>query len=307
MKCSRCNDKAITKMQHGHYCEKCFIHYIEKKVDNTITRNNLINKGENIGVAVSGGKDSLTVLYLVNKFMTRHRLGKPIAITIDVGTENYKDNLNNVKLFCEKENIPSEIITYKESYGKSLVDFMKIRDDKKIKVHSCAFCGVLKRQTLNKMAKKLKFNVLVTGHNMDDEAQTVVMNFFKGNKDIMPRQGMFTTPRTNDFIRRIKPLYFITNEETTLYTKLKGFSVRYDPCPYSEESYREDVKIMLNQFEDKYPGTKNSIVNTFLHILPKIKEEPRETNIEIKKCKKCGEPSTRDACKACESIENLLK
>lgn len=307
MKCSKCNKhQPIIEMQHGKYCEFCFIKYFEKKVYDTIIKYNLINKNERIGVAVSGGKDSLTVLYLVNKFMQKHHLRRPIAVSIDEGIKGYRTvTLKKVKTFCKRESIPLKIISYKKQYKNTLDEFIEKIKNKKLNIHSCNVCGVLRRQTLNKTAKELKLDKLITGHNLDDESQTILMNFLKGNKDILPRQGIITEmgrKKGKSFVKRVKPLYFLTDKEVRLYTYLKGFDIEYTECPYAEESYRNDVEKLLNNFEDKYKGTKNAIANTFLSILPKIKQI---SDTEINTCKVCGEPANKEICKACELLEKI--
>jgi len=304
--CVKCNKhKAVIKMQHGAYCEFCFVKYFEKKVYDTLTQYNLINKKEHIGVAVSGGKDSITVLYLIKRFAERHKLEKPIAVAIDEGIKGYREHtLKTLRQFCKNEKIKLKIFTYKMLYGKTLDAIIKEIKKRKLNIHACKICGVLRRQSLNKIAKNIKLNVLVTGHNMDDESQTILINFLKGNFELMQKQGITTKINNKAFVRRVKPLYFLSDKEVKLYTMLKGFNVKYNECPYAEESYRNDVEYFLNMFEAKYRGTKNAIVNTYIQLMQNQKESKINT-AHTTFCKKCREPSTRKLCKACELLEKL--
>jgi len=186
----------------------------------------------------------------------------------------------------------------------SLDNIMKKIKKENKNIHSCKVCGVLRRKAMNTAAKKLNLDVLVTGHNMDDESQTVLMNIFKGNRDIMQRQGI-TTSGQEGFVRRIKPLYFISEKEARLYCILKELDVDFDECPYSEESYRNDIKNMLNDFEVKYKGTKNAIINTYLYILPKIKLGNPSKKTKMGYCEDCQEPSQQEKCKACELVKEI--
>jgi len=301
--CEKCKKPANIFTQHGYLCDNCFKYYVENKVFKTIIKYELIKKDEKIGVAVSGGKDSFTTLHLINRFAQKHKINKPIAIMINEGTIFRKELVKNVKEFCKNENITLKVYSYKEEFGLSLEEMMKIRDKKHLDIHSCNICGTLRRQLLNKIAKDLKLDSLATGHNMDDESQTILMNFFKGHKIIMSRQGIKTGVDKNAFVKRIKPLYFLTNDDIKNYVKIKGFNIKFDSCPFAKESFRDDVKKILNTLENKYSGTKNGIISTFLYILPKIKEDKKP---KIKRCKICGQPSQQDICKACEYLK-LLK
>jgi len=156
---------------------------------------------------------------------------------------------------------------------------------------------------MNKLARKNKFTKLVTGHNLNDEAQTVLMNQFKGNIWLNAKLGpMGGAVKSKSFVPRIKPLYFCSENEITLYSKLKKFSVVYDRCPCSVDAYRAKMRAMLKEFEEKYPGTLNGIVNSFLAIRPFLNKKKKG---EVKLCKRCGEPAMSSICKACKIIEKL--
>ncbi len=299
LKCIKCDQSSVIELQNGGYCEKHFIYYFEKKVFDTIKKYKLIKRGENVGIAVSGGKDSLTTLYLVSRFMTKNQLGKPKAIAINEGIKGYRDHTIEVlEEFCKNEQIELHITSYKKDYGNTLDEMLKLKSKE---ITPCSICGVLRRQSLNTMAKKLKIDVLATGHNLDDESQTILMNIFKGNTKILPRQGIITSEKEG-FVKRIKPLYFLTDKEVRLYTYIKGFNVKYTECPNSKNSYREDIEKILNEFEAKYPGTKNSIINVFEQFLSK---EQLISKTKIKFCRKCGEPTTKDICKACVMLQKI--
>lgn len=296
----------IFTLQAGEKLSKQkFLEYFEKKVRKTIRTNNLIEKKERILVACSGGKDSTTALYLLNKITKDNKNITIEAIHVDPSIGEYsKINKDNIIKFCKEQKIKLHLASFREEFGYSLCYIKGLLQQKGVKWKSCTICGVLRRYLLNKKAKQLKATKLVTGHNLDDEAQNIIMNLFQNHVEILPRLG----PKTGlvehkGFIPRIKPLYFCTEEETRLYSKLKNFPVKYEKCPCREEAYRKDVADMLNDFEKHHKATKTGIIQSFLKLSPTLKKANKgKANL----CKKCGEPSAGDVCNSCKIIE-LIK
>jgi uncharacterized protein (TIGR00269 family) len=174
---------------------------------------------------------------------------------------------------------------------------------KGFKQKSCTICGILKRYLLNKKAKELKATLLATGHNLDDEAQAIIMNMFKNTMPVMARLGPISgVKKQKGFVTRIKPLYFCTEEEVRLYSKLMGFPVKYEKCPCREEAYRKEVAELLSEFERKHRQTKYSIVRSLLEILPELKIKYKG---KVNYCKKCGEPAAGNVCNACNIFKKL--
>ena len=275
MVCKNCQEKPVIKLINSNVslCRNCFIKYFEKKVKKTITDYKLINKNDNIIVAASGGKDSTVLLYLIKKINKDRKDIKITALGIDEGIHNYRNkSLEFLENFCKEHKIELRIYSYKEEFGKPLDEILKT-----YKGIPCSICGVLRRYLLNKKSKELGASKLATGHNLDDEAQSIVMNYFKNNVKISARLGPITGIKKDEkFIPRIKPLYFLTEKEVTAYAFLKGFVDKFNECPNSPYSYRSQVRDMLNEFESKYPGTKHSIIMSFLEMLPLLKNNYKE-------------------------------
>ncbi|MBS3172116.1 TIGR00269 family protein [Candidatus Woesearchaeota archaeon] len=303
MTCSRCKTKPVIKLPNSQVslCKTCFIKYFEKKVRRTVRQYKMIKKGELIGVGVSGGKDSLVTLHILNDIINKQRVTKILAIAIDEGIHGYRSKtLQNAVNYCEKNGIKLHIYSFENEFGISLDNAVK-----KLKLHPCSVCGVFRRYLLNQKARELKLNKLATGHNLDDEAQSIVMNMFKSGNEVSARLGPITGIKTESgFIQRVKPLYFLTEKEVMTYAFLKGLNEELNECPYATESFRNDVKDVLNNFSEKYPATKYSIITSFLDVLPLLKEKYK--NGQIKYCKCCGEPASNEVCQACEYIK-LLK
>ena len=292
------------KMQWQMEKEK-FLNYFEKKVRKTIRINKLVEKKEKILVACSGGKDSTAALYLMNKIV-KHRNVSVEAIHIDQAIGNYSDiNKKNIIKFCKEHNITLHNSSFREEFGASLCYMRDSLKSKGIKWKSCTICGILRRYMLNKMAKKLKATKIVTGHNLDDEAQSILMNIFKNNISLLARLGPKTgIQEFKGFVPRIKPLYMCTEEEVKLYSRLMNFPVRYEPCPCRVDSYRKSVLDMLDVFSRKNKGTKYGIVNSYLELSPILKKAYKKGEVRI--CKSCKEPAAGEICNTCKII-NLVK
>lgn len=297
--CHACEKKPVYKLSSGEQlCQKHFLTYVERKVRKTLRVYKLIDKKDDIAVAVSGGKDSLTVLDLLSSIYKKNTHITIKALMIDEGIKGYREEcIEPTKKFCKDRTIPLEIVSYKQAFGFDLDDVVKGRKP-------CSVCGVLRRNLLNTYAKKLQVRKLATGHNLDDEAQTIIMNQFRKNIDASARLGPITGSEDHaGFVRRIKPLYFLSEKEIMTYAYIKGLTRNFNECPYNKESYRNQVREMLNSFEELYPGTKHSIVSSFLEILPALQKQEKKGKILL--CKKCQEPSSQEICQKCKVLQEL--
>lgn len=298
--CQNCNKKPVYKLGSGeNLCKVCFLKYVEKKVRKTLRVYKLIDKKDEIAVAVSGGKDSLTVIDLLSSIYKTNKNIKIKALMIDEGIQGYRDQcITPTKKFCKERNISLEIVSYKKEFGFDLDEVIKGRKP-------CSVCGVLRRNLLNTYAKKLQVKKLATGHNLDDEAQTIIMNQFRKNVLASARLGPMTGIEDHEaFVRRIKPLYFLTEKEIMTYAFVKGIVREFNECPYNKESYRNQVREMLNNFEELYPGTKHSIVSSFLEMLPALQTQEKGKG-KIKQCIQCGQPSSQQQCQKCQVLQQL--
>ncbi|MEA3248621.1 MAG: TIGR00269 family protein [Nanoarchaeota archaeon] len=268
---------------------------IEKEAKKTIKRYKLIRKGDKVVVALSGGKDSTSVIYIL------HKLGYDVeGLLIDLHLGEWS-KIHNEKMtkFCSELGVPLTIVDLKKELGQGICFIKAVLKEKK-GLTGCTVCGTVKRWILNKWAKKLGADKLVTGHNLDDEAQNVLMNFLKGNVLL----GVNSSPATGGsevegFVQRVKPLFFIPESEIRKYAKKKKFDILYDKCPCAFGTYRVDTREWMKCISD---GEKMKIVEGFQKLVPKLRGE----NIrEIRKCNECGEPSRGDVCNVCEIFSCL--
>ncbi|MEK6952127.1 MAG: TIGR00269 family protein [Nanoarchaeota archaeon] len=302
MNCRNCKNNSVITLPNSNIslCKKHFNIYFERKVRKTIRIYNMIDKNDTIGIACSGGKDSMSLLYILNKIFKPTKV-KLVALAIDEGIKDYRDpNFKFVKSFCKKNKIKLHTFSFKKEFGKTLDEIKK----KNPETIPCTFCGVFRRKILNDKALELGVNKLATGHNLDDEAQTILMNQFRKNTRasavLGPVTGIVDDPK---FIRRIKPFYFLTEKEITTFAFLNNILDKYAECPNAKLSYRNSVLELINEFEKRYPGTKYNIVSSFLETLPLVKESFK--NKTIKTCKKCGAATSKEICQACVLLEKL--
>ena len=267
---------------------------IEQKVKNTIKKYKLCNKRERILVALSGGKDSAVVAYLLKKF------GYNIeAIYIDLKIGRYSENcLKEVKKLCEELQIRLYVYDIKKEMGRTIKYFWGTVG-KKHRLNNCAICGVFKKWILNKEARRLKADKIATGHNLDDEVQTFLMNIFKGSPKLSANLGPIIKNISNKkFISRIKPLFYVFEKEIKVYAEKKDLSFVKDICPYREDSYRIQVRKFLNTLSRK---DKENIIRNFEQLQNRI---TRIRDDKIQYCRICGEPCRGEICKRCEFIES---
>lgn len=277
-----------------------FIESFENGVKETIEEYKLITPGEKVVVACSGGKDSTTALYILKK------LGYDVeALTIDLHIGDYsKRCLEALKESCKDFGVELHVTTFREEYGCSVCYIRSVLKEKH-QLKSCSVCGVIRRGLINRKARELGANKTATGHNLDDEAQTVLMNFLQGDISRLAKMGPTVGVLADKkFVLRIKPLFFSREDDIREYSKLKGFHVVYDPCPCSVDTFRTSMRQALREFGEDAPAVKENLVRGALEILPELREHFK-TEKGMKYCEKCGEPTNRDICKNCELFAKM--
>lgn len=252
MHCEECEKKAVTTKPS--LCQEHFDTFILNQVQETIDTYELFTKEQTVCVGVSGGKDSLALIDILT------RLGYQVeGLFINEGIANYREySIEDLDKYLEKNNLFVRRVSFEEEAGFSLDTVMKTK-----KYHACTVCGTLRRDLLNKYANE--YEVIATGHNMDDEAQTVLMNLARGNTSLFMRTG----PKTLDnkaFTPRVKPLYFVSEKHILTYCVLHHIKTDFSECPYAYNAYRMYMTEVLNSYEEHHPGTKKNILHTYLSL-----------------------------------------
>ena len=295
MKCRICGKKPVIYMpQHRlALCKEDFLSWFERYTDRTIKEFSMFTHEDRVLVAISGGKDSLALLYVLRKLGYRAD-----GFYIHLGIGEYSErSREKVESFVKKTGAELMVHDLTEDLG-GIPELKKLTSRE-----ACSVCGLVKRYNFNRVAKERGYNVLATGHNLDDEASALFSNVLNWNMKYLGRKFP-VLEEEEGFVRKVKPFCKFTEKETALYSLLNGIDFLEEECPYSEDANSVFYKEVLNQIEEKFPGTK---LRFYLEYLRKVYPLFREReNRELQPCKVCGEPSPSEVCPVCRLRERVL-
>lgn len=303
MKCTFCGRKAVYNRRYAGtlLCDRCLIKSVKRRFWRAVAEHKLIAPNEKIAVAVSGGKDSVVTLHLIADYC-KSKNCEVVAVTVDEGIKGYRDHsLPVARENAEELGIEHLIVSFKEAYGATLDQMVKVAKKRKSRQHPCTYCGVMRRSLLNQAARELGADKLATAHNLDDEAQAIMLNYVRGDFSRLHRLGPIYSPREG-FVPRIKPMREIPEKEIALYALLKNMDVHLAVCPYASGVHTE-IRDFLNDFDAEHPNTKFMIVRMLDRMKPYIARAL--SGFSPKKCKVCGEPTPGELCKTCELLKDL--
>ncbi|KAL1747743.1 hypothetical protein HDZ31DRAFT_31141 [Schizophyllum fasciatum] len=281
-------------------CKDCFFYVFETEVHNTIVDARLFQRGNRVAIGASGGKDSTVLAYVLKTLNERYDYGLNLfLLSIDEGITGYRDDsLETVKRNQQQYDMPLKILSYDELYGWTM-DAIVSQVGKK---NNCTFCGVFRRQALDRGAAMLDVDHIVTGHNADDIAETVLMNIMRGD---IARLGRCTSICTQgeDTIKRSKPFKYAYEKEIVMYAYFKKLDYFSTECIYSPDAYRGHARVFLKDLEAARPSAIIDIIHSGEAF--EIREEVKATQKSQQTCKRCGYMSSNDLCKACTLLEGL--
>ncbi len=289
-------------------CAKCFTKSIEDKVKATIARYKMFEPDDRIAVAVSGGKDSVTLLHILAKFERLFPKASLCAVTVDEGIKGYRDEAIRFAVgSCRELRIEHFMTSFKDLFGVQL-DELAIQISNKSRtgdeaLSPCAYCGVLRRRALNLVARQAKADKLALAHNLDDEVQTILLNIMHGDAPRIARVKPVLDESHPMFVPRVKPLVEVPEKEIAFCAYLRKIEFQSVPCPYATTAMRNDMRFMVNRLEERHAGTKFTIFKSIERIRPAL--EAAEKEIALIACKMCGEPTVREICKPCEMLREL--
>lgn len=328
--CELCHGrKAVMKRPKNlmKLCKECFFHVFETEIHNTIKTNELFHRGESVAIGASGGKDSTVLAYIMKLLNERYDYGlNLVLLSIDEGIVGYRDDsLATVKRNQQQYQMPLEVLSYKELYSWSMDEIVACAGIRS----SCTYCGVLRRQALDRGAAKLKINHVVTGHNADDVAETVLMNLLRGDTARLENSTSIMTSSSGSPIKRSKPFKYTYQKEIVLYAHYKKLDYFSTECSYAPEAFRGTARLLLKSLESIRP----TCIIDIIHSGESMKLQPRKkarqdrkkttsTNdpVEIRpdgsvslkseyvdgnRCERCGYLSSNKICKACILLEGL--
>jgi uncharacterized protein (TIGR00269 family) len=286
-------------------CRKCFTESIETKVRATIAKYQMLKFNDKIAVAVSGGKDSISLLHVLAKMEHNYPKASLVAVTVDEGIKGYRDEALKIAAEnCKKLGITHRTVSFKKLYGFTLDEIVKrLKKKGENELTPCAYCGVLRRKALNTIARKVKADKLATAHTLDDEVQTFLLNIFHGDVLRIAREKPVTDEAHPKLVQKIKPFCEIPEKETALYAYMRKFKFQSKPCPYASEALRNDIRNLLNRMEEKHAGMKFTVFRSIERIRLSLEQSAEKEG--LKECVECGEPTTEQSCKACQMLRHL--
>ncbi|MCI0503570.1 TIGR00269 family protein [Candidatus Micrarchaeota archaeon] len=301
-----------------HLCEEHFIRMFDKRFRKTLTAHKMLRKGDRVAVGLSGGKDSTVLLHSLAQ-LRKDLPFEIVALTIDEGIKGYRARtLGIARAECEKLGIEQAVLRFDKETGRTLDQMVKDetrnrkpdagvwgpdaggRKPDAANPLPCTHCGVVRRYLLNKGARELKATKLALGHNLDDMAQTVMMNIMRNEPARLARLNEPVSKNTR-FVPRIRPLMLTPEKENAIYAMVKGIDIEHVECPYARFAFRGHVRKMLNETEERYPGTKFKIVNAFLDMEGGLRMK-YGAGAPLAECSGCGEPCSGGMCMFCRRV-----
>jgi uncharacterized protein (TIGR00269 family) len=301
MNCTKCKTKAVIKIprHHAAFCKGCFNSFVRDQVARAIKSQKMFGKDDRILVAVSGGKDSLALWDILLK------LGyKTDAFYVNLGISSYSERSQEmVRRFADSVAAPLgatlHIYTVEQEEGAGIKELAQL-------VHrpTCSTCGTLKRYQFNRAAVERDYDVMATGHNLDDEAARLLGNVLHWQEDYLDKQGPTLPASVEGFAKKVKPLYRLSERELAAYCVLNKIDYIVDECPMAQGARSLLYKEVLNRLETESPGTKQYFYWGFLEKQRK-KDSTSITMGEkdramLHPCAACGQPTTAETCSYCK-------
>ncbi|KAI1436253.1 hypothetical protein GGR50DRAFT_686573 [Xylaria sp. CBS 124048] len=261
--CANCKtQRALIKRPKNHHklCKGCFIQIFEDEVHHTITSSQLFVRGEKVAIGASGGKDSTVLASVLKTLNERHDYGVDLVLlSIDEGIKGYRDDsLETVKRNAKQYDMPLKIVGYDELYGWTMDQVVETIGKK----GNCTYCGVFRRQALDRGAKMLGIKHVVTGHNADDVAETVLMNLLRGDLPRLSRSTSIVTGSDASEVKRSKPLKYAYEKEIVLYAYHKKLDYFSTECIYSPEAFRGSARSLIKNLERVRPSAILDVVRS---------------------------------------------
>jgi uncharacterized protein (TIGR00269 family) len=289
LKCRVCGETAAINMRQHHLalCAEHFVEWVPKQVARAIERYRMFGPDERILLAVSGGKDSLT---LWDVLLGLGYEVDGLYINLGIGDGYSAESQARVEAFAAlRPAAQLQIVDLEAEYGASVPELVRRRRGRK----ACSLCGLVKRHIMNRVACEGGYAAIATGHNLDDEAAVLLQNALRWDIGYLARQGPVLPASPAGLARKVKPLCRLRERETAAYALVKGIDYIYDECPHAKGARTLFLKEILNRLEERSPGTKESFFLSFLDARRKydLFDQERE-QVELHPCHNCGQATT---------------
>ena len=295
-KCRTCRGPAIIDLprHNANFCAEHFMELCRRQVTKAIEKFAMLTPEDRILEAVSGGKDSLAVWDLLID------LGyQADGLYIGLGIGEYSDVSGEyAKAFAAERGLRLVTIDLRDEYGFDIPTAS--RATRRV---PCSACGTSKRHLFDKAALDGGYTVLVTGHNLDDEAAVLFGNTLRWDVEYLARQ-LPVLPARHGFPKKVKPLVRLTERETAAWCIVRGIDYLVDECPMAEGNKHLAYKAALNAIEQESPGSKASFYLNFLdNMAPLLAGTTAAATDTLQECRSCGAPTTGDLCAFCRVAE----
>ncbi len=296
MKCRVCGEPASISLKaySTALCAPDFISFLENRTLTTVRKYHLIEEGEKPIVAVSGGKDSLSVWSMLNK------LGYPAdGIYIHLGIGDYSDiSLSRIIKMADVLKRKVYIFNIRNILGKGIDELAKA-----MRRVPCSACGMIKRYVMNRICMDKGYTTLITGHNIDDEAAALFGNMLYWKEEYLGKKNLVLEGREGHLSKKVKPFFLCSEREIAAYAILNNIDYIHDECPFSIGAKTLTYKGILNKLEESSPGTKIQFIKGYLKTFAAHKKEDGERADSF--CSRCGYPTYGDICNFCKILERL--
>ncbi|MGH7896092.1 MAG: TIGR00269 family protein [Candidatus Binatia bacterium] len=298
MKCTRCKQKAEVHLRahNSAFCRPCYLVYFRRHVERAITHERMFRPQDRLLVAVSGGKDSLALWDVLAElgYVTT-------GLYLGLGIGAYSDRSHmKAQAFATARGLPLVVRALAdEGPGLAVPDVAGAT-----RRAPCAACGAMKRHFFDAAAHEGGFDVLVTGHNLDDEAARLLGNVLRWQRDHLARQRPVLEPTHPKFVRKVKPLYLLSEYETAVYAFMRGIDYVVEECPNAEGATQLVYKDALNRLEAASPGTKLAFVKEFVRTTQPIFAHPDHADAPGE-CQQCGMPAYGARCSFCNLVHEV--
>lgn len=293
MKCRKCNQKAAINMRQHKLalCQPHFLDWIPEQVQRHIEKYRMFTKEDRVLVAISGGKDSLSLWDILWR-LGYQADGVYIGLGIDEGQNYSQESLRLSQKFAAGRGLTLTIVDMEDQFGETIPEIAA--RTRRGREKPCSVCGMSKRHIMNRAALEGGYNVLVTGHNLDDEAAVLFGNTLNWLGGYLLRQGPVLEANQPGLVRKAKPLFRIYEREMAAYAWLRGIEYIYEECPHAQGSNTIYYKELLNKLEADRPGAKLAFYLSFLQ----ARENGLFASVDnpaiqaIQSCNTCGQPTT---------------
>ena len=290
MRCIKCRGKASVELRRHNsaFCSPHYLEFVQNQLRRNVKRLQMFGSEDRILVAVSGGEDSLALWDLL---LEEGYSASGLYIHLGIGEYSVR-SAEATRKFAQFRSAELIEFSLEEKLGMGVPLLSRV-----LRRAPCSGCGLNKRYLFNKIALERGYSVVATGHNLDDEAATLMGNVLRWQRDLLARQSPALESNHPQMVRKVKPLYTLTERETASYCLLKGIDYVVEECPNAKGAHSLLYKDILNRIETESPGTKQQFFQGFLsRMRPALQ---REEAVDLAACVQCGQPTTGEVCSYC--------